>query len=287
METCQPGWGQEEIRPRERTGVRINRGSTEPDITEASYKPEVLLLHLWPGKQILLNVCFLTAGDFSKIRYMPLSSPYSLQWWDKVVLNQGGDFHGSDSVLQAWCCDCVTARCAAWQHNSALCQGLVWGYRVTLSLSSTTKWPHNLGLLMWLKSQSYLFLFSSFIIFLSMGKKEWQRTGRKEIKVEKKEEKMVDKLMPVITAFASVDLCFWWTHPDEIHERERIINNHKSHTLAGGDLLVWKHIFVSNYERHLYLGQDRAVENLPPPDGHGRRQHRVLARQALGCAVKS
>lgn len=209
--------------------------------------------------------------------------------WDKVVL-----IKAETSMEVTVCCrlDAATVSRQDVQHHSTIllsAKTWLWGYRVTLSLSSTTKWPHNLGLLMWLKSQSYLFLFCSSIIFLSMGKKEWRRTRRKEIKVEKKEEKMMDKLMPVITAFASVDLCFWWTYPNEIHERERIMNNHKSHALAGGDLLVCKHIFVSNYERHLYLGQDRAVENVPPPDGHGRTQHRedhwVLARQALGCAV--
>lgn len=77
------------------------------------------------------------------------------------------------------------------------------------------------------------------IIFLSTGKKEWgkhwQRTAKKETKSDKKEEKMVHKLTTIITEFAPVDLCLWLIYPNEILERERVINNHKSYILAGGD----------------------------------------------------
>lgn len=67
---------QEGITPRERTWVKINGGSTEPDSTKASNGQAVTLAHPWPGKQILLNSCFLTSGNFSKKQiYAPLSSP--------------------------------------------------------------------------------------------------------------------------------------------------------------------------------------------------------------------
>lgn len=76
IETSQPGQEQEGITPRERTWVRISGGSTEPDSTKAFYEPAVPPAHPWPGKQILLNSCFLTAGNFSKKQiYAPLPSP--------------------------------------------------------------------------------------------------------------------------------------------------------------------------------------------------------------------
>lgn len=143
------------------------------------------------------------------------------------------------------CCTADAAAVFQWDvHVPSLCQDLALGLQVDFITVFNNKMTPQLGInhvrqesVLSCPFPSYLARINKNNLPVHRGKKRMEEKNRR-----KTEEKKVDKLMAVIIGFASADLFLWLIYPKEIHERERIINNHKSHTLACGDLPGWKEI---------------------------------------------
>lgn len=105
----------------------------------------------------------------------------------------------------------VSQQNVASQHAPAVCQNLALGLQGDLAVFNNKTTPHLVITHVSKELILYFFLLFSKNNLPDHGGKGMGETLRevckKEIKSAKKEEKMVDKLISVITEFGPVDLC--------------------------------------------------------------------------------